>query len=297
VLFLIGDRRRNLPPSLYRTAGAAGLQAQSFEVVGGTPRGSDSLVEWFVDNEGAFAPPDEADDPPTLTTLKALPIPAKWAGLFLPGVPIPRALSLGVALVGTLPREDMMLGHVLIVWLRIAATARANDEPVIQTQWVRMELEEEAVIEWYDTLVEAFAPFPAPPPSPTGVAAHPGFGLNTLEPPPVAPSGKRYLTMERHRIFKYCGIAQPWAGLTDEAIPPFFKGLVDYRSKKASDVRFYVEGFAEESMAGHGKYCFIYSAQLINDLRISTSMEGTRRMPMRAAPRASVCSPSPLFKT
>lgn len=157
------------------------------------------------------------------------------------------------------------MGIVLTQWLHAAATTRVGGGPVISPTWTLMELEEDRVIEWYDNLLEAFAltPIPTAPASPTSVMTHPAIPATT----PANGGGKRYLEMERHRIFKYCGVPGPWAGLTDEVVPEFVKGPVDYRAKKASDVRFYVEGFADRTIEGHGKDCFIHSAQLINDLR------------------------------
>jgi hypothetical protein len=270
LLFLLGDRRRNLPPPLYRVTGNAGTQHQAFDNVQGSPKTAPDLIAWYDANDGAFAPPDTdaaAAAADVVTTVKALPIPPKWAGLFMPGLPMRRAVELGMSLVGTLPPADAPVGEVLIQWLRLAATTQANGDPIISSPWTLVELDEEAVLEWYDTLVGAFAlTATAAPPSPTGVTAHPGFGTDHAAPTPGAAT-KRYLEMERHRIFKYCGVPGPWGGLTDESIPPFFKGLVDYRSKKASDVRFYVEGYAETPIAAHGRYCFIHSAQMINDLR------------------------------
>jgi hypothetical protein len=259
LLFLMGDRRRNLPPPLFRATGAAAGQHQAFDLVQGTPQTITELLAWYDANDGDLAPPDGGRI--ALTTLKALPIPGKWASLFMAGLPMKQAIETGVNLVATLPPEDAASGEVILHWLRLAATAQANGDPLVNQNWTLVELEDDRVIEWYDTLLEVYALTPnKDPPSPTGVATHPGFAT------PVT-SHKRYLDMERHRIFKYCGIPGPWLGQTDDSIPPFFKGLVEYRSKKASDVRFYVEGFAENPIEAHGRYCFIYSAQLINDIR------------------------------
>jgi hypothetical protein len=127
-----------------------------------------------------------------------------------------------------------------------------------------MDLNDDRVLEWYDSLLEICAPTPVDtPPSPTAVLGHPAVATPTTR----TPAPKRYLDLERNRIFKYCGVPTPWEGRTDDDLPPFFKGMVEYRSKKASDARFYVEAFAEELVEGHGRYCFVHSAQLVNDLR------------------------------
>jgi hypothetical protein len=139
VLFLIGDRRRNLPPALYRTTGAAANQHQAFDTIQGMPRTGEGLEEWFQDpaNVGNLAP--------ALPDGDGALIAAQWAALFMPGVPIWHAMQLGIHLVGLLPPEEVAAGESLLQWLRMAATAQADGQSLIPQPWTRMDVDEDEV--------------------------------------------------------------------------------------------------------------------------------------------------------
>ena len=109
----------------------------------------------------AATTPDGEPDPPMVFTWKALPVHPKIAIFFLRGVPVTKALQLGIALVRSAPEDAGPAFNGPLSFLRVAAlagTGAASDQSALSNQWVRQDPSASGELEeWCLSLCDAYA--------------------------------------------------------------------------------------------------------------------------------------------